>query len=188
MGETEMMSHWVLSGTYEELGVYDFLISEGSMGWPQMMRGIPLPSYNTYRLMHALGHRRLRADGPALASRREDGRLAALVWNLAEVGHPAGLPDATAVRKPVGVPKRMAVTLAGLAAGQAVRVRYVDQHRGSPVPAWTAMGKPRFPTIAQIETLRRAAQIAAPEVRRLGPGGTLMLDLPPEGVALIEAV
>jgi xylan 1,4-beta-xylosidase len=188
MGETEMMSHWVLSGTYEELGVYDFLISEGSMGWPQMMRGIPLPSYNTYRLMHALGHRRLRADGPALASRREDGRLAALVWNLAEVGHPAGLPDATAVRKPVGAPKRMALTLAGLAAGQAVRVRYVDQHRGSPVPAWTAMGKPRFPTIAQIETLRRAAQVAAPEVRRLGAGGTLMLDLPPEGVALIEAV
>ena len=187
MGETEMMSHWVLSGTYEELGVYDFLISEGSMGLPQMMRGIPLPSYNTYRLMHALGHRRLRADGPALASRREDGRLAALVWNLAEVGHPAGLPEATAVRKPVGERKHLAVTMAGMAAGATVRVRYVDQQRGSPVPAWKAMGSPRLPTVAQIDTLRRAAQVAPPELRRLGPGGTLMLDLPPEGVALIEA-
>lgn len=54
------------------------------MGGPQMMRGIPLPSYNTDRLRHALGHRRLRAQGPALASRREDGRVAALAWNLAE--------------------------------------------------------------------------------------------------------
>lgn len=66
------------------------------------------------------------------------------MWNLAEVGHPAGLPDATVVRKPVGAPKRLAVTLAGLAAGQAVRERYVDQSRGSPVPAWAAMGKPRL--------------------------------------------
>ena len=186
IGEADMMSHWVLSGTYEEIGVYDFLLSAGSMGWPQMMRGIPLPSYNTYRLMHALGQRRLRADGPALASKRTDGGTTGLVWNLAEVGQPAGLPQATAVRKPVGAPKRLAVTLAGLREGQAVRVRFVDQVRGSPVPAWQAMGSPRLPTMAQIETLRRAAQVPPAQVRRLGPGGLLMLDLPPEGVALIE--
>ena len=110
------------------------------------------------------------------------------MWNLAKVGHPAGLPDATVVRKPVGASKLMAVTLAGLAAGQAVRERYFDQSRSSPVPAWAAMGKPRLPKIAQVETLRRAAQVAPPEMRRLGPGWTPMLDLPPEGVALIEAV
>ena len=41
-------------------------------------------------------------------------------------------------------------------------------------------------TSEQTDQIRRAAEIAAPETRRLDRNGVLMLDLPPEGVALIE--
>lgn len=186
LGETEMMSHWVLSGTYEEIGPTDFWFAKGGMSWPMMMKGVPLPAYNTYRLMHALGHERLHGEGPVLASRTAKGGLSMLVWNLAETSQPAGLPDAKVERKVVGEAKRIAVSLPDLKPGQPLRVRYVDQRRGSPRAAWAAMGEPKLPTMEQFAALRRAAQIPPAEVRRLGADRRIVLDLPPEGVALVE--
>ena len=182
----QSMSHWVLSGSYEELGVPDYVLKEGSMGWPLMQRGIPLASYNTYRLMHRLGQQRLAATGPALASRKSNGSLAALVWNLSEVEQPGGIPGRATVRKVNGAPKRILVHLPDLAPGTPLRISYVDQSRGSPLPAWRAMGSPSAPTMAQTEHLRRAAQIAPAELRRLPASRHLAVDLPEEGVALIE--
>ena len=188
LGHTEMMSHWTLSGTYEELGPVDFLIAEGGMGWPQMVRGIPRPSYNTYRLLHALGEHRLAAEGPALASRRNDGSMAALVWNLAEVSQAAGIPGANAKRDVTGSPKSIVVSIPEMRPGQALHISYVDQARGSPLPAFRAMGSPRLPTLEQIAVLRRAAEIAPPIVAHLDASRAIAFELPPEGVALIETV
>ncbi len=188
VGQVQMMSHWVLSGTYEELGPSPFVLAEGNFGFAQMVRGIPRPSYNTYRFLHALGTERLRADGPALASRRRDGGVAALVWNLAEVEQFPGIPGATTRRNVVGSAKRVTITLPDLAPGRRLQVRYVDQTRGSAMPAWRAMGSPAVPTAAQIATLQRAAQPAPPQQLRLGQDRTIAVDLPPEGVALIETL
>ncbi len=188
LGHADMMSHWTLSGTYEELGPVDYLIADGAMGWPQMVRGIARPNYNTYRLMHALGDRRLASEGPALASRRNDGSLAAMVWNLAEVSQAGGIPGANPKRDVVGSAKSIAVTIPEMRPGQQLRVSYVDQERGSPLPAFRAMGSPRLPTLAQIAALRHAADIAPPTSIRLDASRSLTLELPPEGVALIEAV
>lgn len=181
----QAMSHWVLSGAYEELGVADYLLKEGDAGWATLFRGIARPSFNTYKLLHALGDERLVGEGPVLASHR-GGKVSALVWNLAEAKQPAGIPGATAVRTVSGSHKRLDVRFAGLRAGTRARVSYVDQERGSPMPAWRAMGSPQYPTPAQIALLRSAADIAPAKAARLGEGGSLSLDLPPEGVALIE--
>lgn len=186
IGHAQMMSHWTLSGTYEELGPTDFVLAEGTIGWFQMVRGIPRPSYNTYRLLHALGDTRLAATGPALASRRADGSSAALVWNLSEVTQASGIPGANFQRSVMGAAKRVTVTLPDLRPGTALRVRYVDQDRGSAMPAFRAMGSPKIPTPAQLVALRRAAQIGAPASLRLDAKRSVTLDLPPEGVALIE--
>lgn len=188
IGHTEMMSHWVLSGTYEELGPTDYTLADGAMGWAQMVRGIPRPSYNTYRLLHALGDQRLAVQGPALASRRPDGSFAALVWNLADVTQPGGIPGANPKRDVVGSAKRLTVTIPDMRPGQRLRVRYVDQDRGSPLPAFRAMGSPNLPTPAQLDTLRRAAEIAPAQIIRLDAHRAVRLDLPAEGVALIETV
>jgi xylan 1,4-beta-xylosidase len=180
------MSHWVLSGTYEELGVADYILKEGDAGWAAMVRGIARPSFNTYKLLHALGNQRLAAEGPALVSRGRNGKLAALVWNLAEAQQAAGIPGATATRKVVGSAKRLDIAFAGVKPGSRAQVRFVDQERGSPMPAWRRMGSPQYPSEAQLAELRRAAEVAPPVTMRLGESGRLSLDLPPEGVALVE--
>jgi xylan 1,4-beta-xylosidase len=186
LGQVDMMSHWTLSGTYEELGPVDYIIADGAMGWPQMVRSIARPSYNTYRLMHALGDHRLASEGPALASRRADGSFAALVWNLAEVTQAGGIPGANPKRDVVGAPKRVSVNIPDMRPGQAMRVSFVDQERGSPLPAFRAMGSPKLPTLAQIDSLRRAAEIAPAIKSRIDASRSLTVMLPPEGVALIE--
>ena len=182
------MSQWVMSGSYEELGVFDYLLKEGDMGWATMVRGIARPGFNTYKLMHALGEERLAAQGPVLASRRDGRTVAALVWNLAEAQQPAGLPGASAERKVTGSAKHLDIRFIGAHAGARAQVRFVDQDRGSPMPAWRKMGSPRLPTLAQIDQLRRAADIAPPMTMRLDRSGALSLTLPPEGVALVELI
>jgi len=180
------MSHWVLSGTYEEIGVPDFQFTEADNGFFMMINGIPRANYNAYKLLHQLGTQQLAADGPALASRRADGSVAALVWNLADVSQPMGIPGLTNARKVNGAAKTLAIRFAGARAGAPVKVSFVDQERGSPIPAWRKMGSPTLLTRPQMAALRNAAEIAPPTRMRLGKDGALMLTLPPEGVALIE--
>jgi xylan 1,4-beta-xylosidase len=182
----QAMSHWVLSGSYEELGVADYILKEGDAGWAAMVRGIARPSFNTYKLLHALGDKLLAGEGPVLASRRADGKVAALVWNLAEAQQAAGIPGSTAIRKVTGSAKRLDIAFSAQRPGTRASVRFVDQDRGSPMPAWRRMGSPQYPSAAQFAELRRAADIVPPVLMRLGAGGTISLELPPEGVALIE--
>jgi xylan 1,4-beta-xylosidase len=183
----QVMSHWALSSVFEELQVEPTLLNERSNGWGMLARrSIAKPPFNTYKLLNRLGGRRLAAAGPALATRTAQGGAAVAVWNLAEVTLPPGVPGALADRSVRGAPRRYAVQLQGAQAGDRVRVSYVDQVRGSPFPAWRALGSPQYPTRAQLAQIREAAELVAPEVRTLGPGGGLVLDLPPEGLALIE--
>jgi xylan 1,4-beta-xylosidase len=182
------MSQWALSATFEELGVADYILKEGYGGWGMMSQGIPMPSFNTYNLLHALGPERLAAQGPALASRRTDRSTAALVWNLAEVIQPSGIPDQSHTRSVQGEAKRFQIEFAGARAGQRVQVRYVDQERGSPMPAWREMGSPQYIKPAQIEVLRARAAIPPATTLKLDAARQLVIDLPPEGVALIELI
>ncbi|CAN7267935.1 hypothetical protein LJR225_001309 [Phenylobacterium sp. LjRoot225] len=180
------MSYWQLSGTFEEVFIPDYLFKEGDNGWGLMsQRGVVRPAFNTFKLMRRLGDRRLEATGPALASRTKTG-AAVMVWNLADVLQPPGIPGARSERKVIGQPKRLQVVLKGAKPGQSVKVTFVDQERGSPYPAWRALGSPQYPTPEQLTKIRAAAELPPPQTRRLGEAGELVLDLPPEGVALIE--
>jgi xylan 1,4-beta-xylosidase len=65
------------------------------------------------------------------------------------------------------------------------RITVVDAEHGSPLPAWDKMGRPPFPTLAQIEALRKAAALPSPRTEKL-TNGSLTLTLPPHALALIE--
>ncbi|GAB4244347.1 MAG: cellulase family glycosylhydrolase [Acidobacteriota bacterium] len=188
LGIVDLMSHWTISNTYEELGVMDWILKEGHNGYGMIAAaGIPKPQFNTYKLLHRLGHTRLAAsEGPVLASRRADGAVAVVVWNLAEVPQPSGIPGASATREVRGSPKTLRVVFRGAAPGRTVRVSYVDMERGSPYPEWRRLGSPQYPTPEQIQEIRNSAELPPPEIRKLGNQGELDLYLPPEGVALIE--
>ncbi|HEX7855060.1 MAG TPA: hypothetical protein VF503_15330 [Sphingobium sp.] len=180
------MSQWALSATFEELGVPNFVLKEGDTGWGMMIRQIAKPSFNTYKLLHQLGTDRLTADGPVLATQRGDGKPAMMVWNLADVEQPSGIPGQSHVRVVRGSARRVSLEMRGARPGQAVAVSFVDQERGSPMPAWRAMGSPQYPTNEQLRSLRTAADIARPLRMRLDRRSRLSLDLPAEGVALVE--
>jgi xylan 1,4-beta-xylosidase len=183
----QAMSQWTMSDEFEEIYVSPHIFKEGSGNWGMLARrGIPKPAFNTYKLMNRLGRVRLVASGPALATRNRQGGAAVIVWNLAETSQLSGIPGAVTERTVKGAPQRYAVKLLGARGGEGVRVSYVDQVRGSPMPAWRAAGSPQYPTPAQFERIRAAAELAPPELRKLGPSGELMLELPPEGVALVE--
>jgi xylan 1,4-beta-xylosidase len=85
-----------------------------------------------------------------------------------------------------GSAKRFQLELRGARAGQRINVRFVDQERGSPMPAWREMGSPQYPRPDQIEFLQRRADIAAPISLKLNDARKVEFDLPPEGVALLE--
>ena len=182
----QAMSQWVMSATYEELGVADYLLKEGDNGFGMMMQGIPRPSFNTYKLLHALGTQRLAAQGPALASRRANGSTATLVWNLADVEQPSGIPGQKNTRLIKGAARCFEVEFIGARPGQRVQLRFVDQARGSPMPAWREMGSPQYLKPDQIRILQQRAAIEPAQSRRLDAARRLILDLPAEGIALLE--
>jgi xylan 1,4-beta-xylosidase len=183
----QAMSQWALSGTFEEIFVPDFILREGDSGWGMMSRGIALPAFNTYKLLHALGTERLAGEGPCLAARRAGKTTTALVWNLAEVSQQSGIPTPqTRARTVNGATKRFQIEFKGARSGQHVQLRFVDQERGSPLPQWRRMGSPQYIKPDQLELLRRSAEIAPPVVKRLDAARQITVELPPEGVVLLE--
>lgn len=182
----QAMSQWAMSNVFEELGVANYILKEGDNGWGMLARyGVAKPAFNTYKLLNQLGRRRLTSTGPSLASRGETGATV-LVWNLADVKQPSGIPGMSNTRDVVGETKRYEITFRGGRAGQSVEVSYVDMERGSPFPTWRKLGSPQYPSREQLTAIRSAAELAAPQRLKLGRRGELVLDLPPEGVALVR--
>jgi xylan 1,4-beta-xylosidase len=170
-GLVEVMSYWTFSDVFEEQGV----VKQPFYGGFGLLAvgGIPKPAYNAFKLLHRLGEERLALDSDsALLTRRKDGTLVVALWNLFPPGQS-------------GPEKIMSLQFK---AGTRVRRAYisrVDQNDGDVLPAYEKMGSPPYPTAAQLEALRKAAETPAPEVQKLN-GGALTVTLPPDGLALIE--
>ncbi len=170
-GLTSMMSYWTFSDVFEEQGVVKtpFYGGFGLLAEDN----IPKPAFNGFALLHQLGDTRLDVNSDSvLVTRRKDGSLAIAVWNLF-------LPEEA------GSPKSVTLHIKGLGSPQAARVTIVDKEHGSPLPAWEKMGRPAFPTPAQIEELRKAAALPAALSHPL-KRDSLTLTLQPQALALIE--
>ena len=170
-GLTAMMSYWTFSDVFEEQGVLKTPFYGGFGLLAE--RSIPKAAFNDFTLLHQLGDTRLDVNSDsALATRRKDGSLAIAVWNLF-------LPEE------VGSPKTVTLHFKGLSTAPSARITIVDKDHGSPLPAWEKMGRPGFPTLAQIEALRKAAALPAAQTQSL-KSGSLTLTLQPQALALIE--
>jgi xylan 1,4-beta-xylosidase len=170
-GLTAMMSYWTFSDVFEEQGVVKTPFYGGFGILAE--RSIPKPAFNDFALLHRLGDTRLEVNSESvLVTRRKDGTLALVVWNLF-------LPEES------GSPKTMTLHFKSLAGKSSARVTIVDPEHGSPLPAWEKMGRPAFPTLSQIEALRKAAALPAAQSRPLS-SGSLTLTLQPHSLALVE--
>ncbi len=169
-GLTTMMSYWTFSDVFEEQGVVKmpFYGGYGVMA----VDDIPKPAFNAFKILHALGDQRIALDSDSvLVTRRRDGTLVLAVWNYAPPGES-------------GPPRTISLHFKGVAAKRAVISR-VDEGHGDVHGAYHKMGSPRYPNQAQIQELRRSAQLPEPEIQNL-TNGTLTLTLPEHGLATIE--
>jgi len=170
-GLTTMMSYWTFSDVFEEQGVVKTPFYGGFGLLAE--RSIPKAAFNGFALLHELGDTRLDVNSDnVLVTRREDGTLALVVWNLF-------LPEEA------GSPKTVTMHFKGLSGAHSAHITIVDKDHGSPLPAWEKMGRPASPTLAQIEALRKAAALPAAQTQTL-KSGSLTLTLQPHALALIE--
>ena len=169
-GLVEMMSYWTFSDVFEEQGVVKtpFYGGYGLVA----VGDIPKPAFNVFKLLHQLGEERIQLDSDsALLTRRNDGTLVLAVWNYAPPGQDSS-------------PRTVTLRLKDTNAKQAL-VSRVDSDHGDFHSAYEKLGAPRYPTQAQIEELRRAAELPPPETRQI-ENDELILTLPEHGLALIE--
>ena len=170
-GLTQMMSYWTFSDVFEEQGVVKTPF-HGGFGL-LAERSIPKAAFNDFELLHQLGDVRLEVNSDnALVTRLKNGALAVALWNLF-------LPEEA------GSPKTFTLHFKGLNGAKTARVTIVDKDHGSPLPAWEKMGRPAFPTLAQIDTLRKAAALPSASQEKLKKD-SLTLTLQPQALALIE--
>jgi xylan 1,4-beta-xylosidase len=170
-GLTQMMSYWTFSDVFEEQGVVKTPFYGGFGLLAE--RGIPKAVFNDFALLHQLGDARLELNSDsALVTRRKDGSLAIATWNLF-------LPEET------GSPKTFTFRFKNLRGAHSARITIVDREHGSPLPTWDKLGQPAFPSLQQIEAMRKAAALPAPQREEI-KNGSLTLTLQPHALALIE--
>ncbi|MGH9359152.1 MAG: GH39 family glycosyl hydrolase [Terriglobia bacterium] len=175
----EGMSFWCSSDVFEEQGVPKELFY-GGYGMIASRR-IPKPSFHAFTLLHRLGAERLLAgSGPLIATRRADESVAVLLWNFTprdEEGKPVA-----------GATVTMKLSLKELGNRRNATIIRVDDQHGSALPSYHGMGSPRYPTLDQIDVLRRAAQLPPAMPLRIGSAepAIVSVELPPRSIALIE--
>jgi xylan 1,4-beta-xylosidase len=170
-GLVDVMSYWTFSDVFEEQGVVKrpFYGGFGLLAEDDL----PKPSFNAFKLLHRLGDARVPADAKdVLVTRRQDGSLAIAVWNLS-------LPEET------GAQEDITLQLKGLTGTHTATLDLVDADHGSLRKAYAAMGSPIDPTQAQIQSLRKAAELP-PSVSLPIHEGRIDLKLAPKALALIE--
>ena len=170
-GLVDILSYWTFDDVFEENGVVrePFYGGFGTIA----AGGIKKPAFYAYELLHRLGETRLASEaGSTLVTRRPDGTLVVALWNVVD-------PDRS------GTAVEFNLRISHVNPASPVLVRRVDATHGNVLPAYAAMGSPRYPTRQQIAQLNRSSATGAPQRLTLH-GGELRLSVPVNGLALLE--
>ncbi len=170
-GLVDILSYWTFDDVFEENGVVrePFYGGFGTIA----AGGIRKPAFYAYELLHRLGETRLASEaGSTLVTRRADGTLLVALWNVVD-------PDKS------GAAQEFTLHFRHVDPAGQVLVRRVDAMHGNVLPAYAAMGSPRYPTRQQIGQLNRSSATGAPQRLSLR-GGELRISVPVNGLALLE--
>ena len=170
-GLVNVMSYWTFSDVFEEQGP----VKQPFYGGYGLIAAgnIPKPAFDAFALLHHLGEERIATSSTdALVTRRQDGSVVVALWNLVE-------PKAT------GPDKSFHLDLRGVSPHASVTISRVDAKHGDTLAAYNAMGRPRYPTAAQVKELRHVAELGKPGTEKLEQDG-LAVTVPPKGLAVIE--
>ncbi|WP_263377792.1 GH39 family glycosyl hydrolase [Granulicella paludicola] len=167
----EALSFWTFSDVFEEGGPARKPF-EGQFGL-RATGGINKASFYDFALLHKLGDTRIASSAnDAIVTKASDGSLRIAVWNLADVGK---APQA----------KSVTLHIVGVPESASVSIERVDEEHSNVLKSYAAMGKPAYPTPAQVEELNRETAPQAPEQRKLSHGN-LTLELGKNALLLIH--
>jgi xylan 1,4-beta-xylosidase len=178
-GLAQMMSFWTFSDVFEEGGPIPQPF-DGEFGLRAEF-GIDKPSFYDFALLHQLGEQRLaNPSRNVIVTRSADGSLVLAAWNIVDPA-PDGQPASTLH----ALPTTITFTFTGVPANARVTIERVDNEHGNVLPLYAKMGKPRYPTPAQVKQLNDATALPAPQVTHL-EGAGLKLTLEPNALVLIR--
>lgn len=112
------------------------------------LHSIPKPTFHAFTFFQALGEELLYRDSKMIVTKRKDGSIAAVLWNLVMEKGEEWIEETQLV---IPVPFSVAF----------VKQQTVNEQYGNPWRVWKQMGRPRFPNRQAVKTLR---QVARPHV------------------------
>lgn len=170
-GNVTMMSFWTFSDVFEEGGPPSGTL-QGGFGL-RAVGGINKPSYYDFALLHQLGKRRIaNASKDVLVTKTPDGGLAIAAWNLVDPGER-------------GTARKIVLEFHGMPSDAHATLRRVDRDHSNVLPAYKAMGSPRYPTPSQVAQLNRETTLESPQAAQLRDG-KLELTLTPNALVLVK--
>ncbi len=179
-GMVQKMSFWTFSDVFEEGGPIPTPF-QGNFGLRAEF-GINKPSFYDFALLHQLGSQRLA--NPAkniLVTRTAEGTLAIAVWNLVDPP-PQNGPALTSAQSTAAT---IVLHFTGIPSEAPVTIQKVDDEHGNVLPFYARLGRPTYPTPAQVEALNHSTALPPPQQLTLR-GSELTLNLEPNALALIQ--
>lgn len=168
-------SYWTFSDVFEERDVprAPFHGGFGLIG----LGSVPKPTFHLFAFFNALGEERLYRDRETVVTRKPDGTIALVAWNLV-------------TEKGDGFDKTISYVIPAPGDDLFIKRQTVDEQHANPWKTWKEMGRPRFPSHSMVNTLRQAAQPLLRTARAKSEAGFVTLDvtLTKNEVTLIEIV
>jgi xylan 1,4-beta-xylosidase len=180
-GLTERMAYWDFSDVFEEQGVTrtPFGGGYGLIAADNILK----PSFNIFAALHKLGVRRLAlTSDSALATTTSTG-IALALWSYA----PPRSRTATYIMPtdPAGPVKHFHIEIKNISKSAAVQVLRIDDQHSNVLRTYNAMGRPPGDlTRDEITALRAAATMSPAEYTHLSHG-SLDVDVPAHGLAIL---
>jgi xylan 1,4-beta-xylosidase len=179
-GLTEGMSLWTFSDVFDEMGVIKtpFYGGYGIVTEYQIAK----PALHAFAILHRLGKQRIASTADStLITKRDDGSLAIALWNYAP-------PDGEGPNyTPPPVPSASREFSLRFSNGERKNayIWRVDRDHNNVLPTFDAMGRPAYPSQAQIAALRLGNTTAPPEIVALSEN-SLSIKIPAQGLAVVE--
>lgn len=139
----DSFSYWTFSDVFEEADIpkAQFHGGFGLIG----LNEIKKPTFHLFSFFNRLGEEQLYRDEKMLVTRKQDGSISLVAWNLV-------------MEKGEGHELQLDLDLPVSYSEAFLTRQTVNEKHANPWRVWQEMGRPRFPSKAQVEILRQAAE------------------------------
>lgn len=139
----DSFSYWTFSDVFEECDVPRSLF-HGGFGLIAL-NGILKPTFHVFKFFKSMEGVILYRDEQMLVTKKEDGSIAIIVWNLV-------------MEKGEGFEKELEIELPVDYASAFILRKTISEEYGNPWRTWIQMGRPRFPSKESVEALKEVAK------------------------------